>query len=175
MAHKSLKEKILYVLYICFAKNLPQSDHCKPAKKIRMIFAKSIMNSVGKNVNIERGAIFCGDCSIGDYSGIGINCELNGPVKIGKYVSMGPEVVFYTENHSFGRTDIPIQQQGFDETEPIVVGDDVWIGRRALILPGVHIGRGCVIGAGAIISKDVPDYAVVVGNPGKVIRIRKSD
>ena len=125
------------------------------------------MSNVGKQVNIEKGATFNGKVSIGDYSGIGVDCEMNGPVTIGRYVNMGPEVVVYTQNHAFNRIDIPMQKQGYDNVRPVVIGDDVWIGRRVIILPGVKIGEGCVIGAGAIVAKDIPPYSVVVGNPAK--------
>lgn len=170
---KSIKEKILLVLYILLGKNLPISRHFLPAKKIRVFFAKLIMESVGKGVNIEKGAIFNSQVSVGDYSGIGVNCEINGPVKIGNYVMMGPEVVIYTRNHTTSRTDIPMQKQGFDDVKPVIIGDDVWIGRRAIILPGVKIGEGCIIGAGAVVTKDTPPYSVVVGNPARVVKIRK--
>lgn len=131
------------------------------------------MSNVGKQVNIEKGATFNGKVSIGDYSGIGVDCEMNGPVTIGRYVNMGPEVVVYTQNHAFNRIDIPMQKQGYDNVRPVVIGDDVWIGRRVIILPGVKIGEGCVIGAGAIVAKDIPPYSVVVGNPAKIVKVRK--
>ena len=133
------------------------------------------MKRVGKHVNIEKGAIFNGEVVIGDYSGIGVNRELNGPVTIGKYVMMGSEVVVYTRNHSSSRTDIPMQNQGYDSVRPVIIGDDVWIGRRVIILPGVQIGEGCIIGAGAVVAKDIPPYSVVVGNPAKIIKNRKND
>ena len=170
---KSKKEKILIILYTVIAKNLPQSRHFPPAKKIRYYFGKLIMSNVGKQVNIEKGATFNGKVSIGDYSGIGVDCEMNGPVTIGRYVNMGPEVVVYTQNHAFNRIDIPMQKQGYDNVRPVVIGDDVWLGRRVIILPGVKIGEGCVIGAGAIVAKDIPPYSVVVGNPAKIVKVRK--
>ena len=62
-----------------------------------------------------------------------------------------------------------------DKPLPVKIGDDVWIGRRVIILPGVTIGDGCIIGAGAVITKDIPPYSVVVGVPAKVVRRRKDD
>jgi len=85
---------------------------------------------------------------------------------------MGPEVVFYTANHKSDRTDIPRRLQGTTESKGIVIGKDVWIGRRAIILPGETIGDGVVIGAGAVVAKDIPSYSVVVGNPARVIKNR---
>lgn len=131
------------------------------------------MEEVGSNVNIEKGAHFNSKVSIGNFLGIGVNFEMNGPVSIGKYVNTWPEVIVYTQNHSTRRTDIPIQGQGYDKVEPVVINDDVWLGRRVIILPGVNIGRGCVIGAGSVVSKDIPAYSVVVENPTKVVKVRK--
>ena len=175
MAHKTKREKVWYALYCIFAKHLPSSDNFPLGKAFRVFFAKRIISKVGIKTNIEKGARFCGECYLGDYSGIGINCELNGPVRIGKYVNMGPEVVFYTQNHTYSRTDIPMQRQGFELEKPIIVGDDVWIGRRVIILPGVKIGDGVIIGAGAVVTKDVEPYSVAAGNPAKVVKRRKTE
>ena len=86
---------------------------------------------------------------------------------------MGTDVVVITRNHSFERTDIPMMDQGFEEERPVVIGNDVWIGDRVIILPGVHVGDGAVLAAGAVVTKDVPEYAIVGGTPAKVIRMRK--
>ena len=63
--------------------------------------------------------------------------------------------------------------QGFSNVKPVVIGDDVWLGRRAIILPGVCIGNGSIIGAGAVVTKDIPPFSVAVGVPAKVIKDRK--
>lgn len=131
-----------------------------------------IVTHCGENVNIEHGAHFTPGLSIGDRSGVGINCELNGPITIGQDVMMGPEVVIYTSGHEFGATDIPMMDQGSTAAKPVIIGDDVWIGCRAIIMPGVTIGNGCVIGAGAVVTKDVPPYSVAVGVPAKVVKNR---
>lgn len=78
---------------------------------------------------------------------------------------MGPEVIVYTRNHAFKQKDVIIINQKFYPAQKVVIGDDVWIGRRVIILPGVHIGQGAVIGAGAVVAKDIPEYAIAVGNP----------
>ena len=96
-----------------------------------------------------------------------------GGVKIGKYVMMGPEVHIYTQNHDFQKTDIPMSQQGFAEEKPVVIEDDVWIGSRVTILPGVRICSGSIIGASAVVTKDVLPYCVVAGNPAKIVKTRK--
>ena len=87
---------------------------------------------------------------------------------------MGPDVMIFTQNHKNDRLDIPMMLQT-DPKRPVVIGDDVWIAARAIILPGVTIGKGSIIGAGAVVTKDVPEYAVVGGNPARVIRYRNRD
>lgn len=85
---------------------------------------------------------------------------------------MGPDVVILTHTHNIERTDIPMGAQG-SRVAKVVIGNDVWIGMRSIIMPGVNIGNGVVIGAGAVVTKDIPDYAVVGGVPAKIIRFRK--
>lgn len=173
------KKKIFYLLYSFFAKWLPESRRLKLANTLRCFFARKILKSAGENINVEKGAFFTPGVSIGDCSGIGVNCELcaratsgGGEIKIGKYVMMGPECVIYTASHAHNRIDIPMQKQGFLEPEDVIIGDDVWIGRRVIIMPGVTIGNGCIIGAGAIVTKSIPEYTVAAGVPAKVIKKR---
>lgn len=66
-------------------------------------------------------------------------------------------------------------EQGMAEAKPVTVGDDVWIGQRALILPGVSIGTGAIVAAGSVVTRDVPPFAVVAGNPAKVIKDRRGN
>ena len=166
-------KKILFILYKITASWLPISQRSKFAKAMRAFWAKRILAKSGNNINVERGAIFDPAVSVGNNSGIGINCEVYGPVSIGDDVMMGPECVIYTSGHKFDRTDVPIMLQGSTEKEPVVIGDDVWIGRRVMIMPGVKIGNGCIIGAGAVVTKDIPDYSVAGGVPAKIVKNRK--
>jgi maltose O-acetyltransferase len=94
-------------------------------------------------------------------------------VIIGKDVMMGPEVMIYTSNHETNRTDMPMIEQGDTQAIPVVIEDDVWIGARAILLPGVHIGKGAIVAAGSIVTKAVPPYTIVGGNPAKEIRKRE--
>lgn len=142
------------------------------AKKIRYCAGKLILHYCGHNVNIERKASFSSKMSIGDNSGIGAYASMSGTVLIGKNVMMGPYCTIYSKNHAFSRTDIPMNQQGFQEEQPVIIDDDVWIGGHVIILPGVHIHHGAIIGAGAVVTKDVPEWAIVGGNPAKIIRLR---
>ncbi|MBI9008550.1 MAG: transferase [Tenericutes bacterium] len=166
---------ISYIVYRCFAKHLPTSFSRIGfiSKKLRYISAKGFLDSCGENVNIEKGANFSRRIDIGDNSGIGVRATITGKTIIGKNVLMGPECIIYTRNHNYMNSEILIREQKKSVEKPVIIGDDVWIGGRVIILPGVHIGVGAVIGAGAVVSKDVPSYAVVAGNPAKVIKYRK--
>lgn len=145
------------------------------SKMLRYYCCRNIFKSCGKNVNIERKARFGNGSTliVGNNSGLGENCILLGTVNIGENVMMGPDVMMISRNHEFSRIDIPMILQEFQNEDPIIIHDDVWIGARVIILPGVHVGRGVVIGAGAVVTKDVPDWSIVGGNPAKLIRKRK--
>ena len=110
-----------------------------------------------------------GDVVIGDYTRIGIHCTVIGPVSIGSHVNLAQGIVVTALNHNFEDATKRIDQQGVS-TKPVVIGDDVWIGANAVILPGVTIGRHVVVAAGAVVTKDVPEYSIVAGVPAKVIK-----
>lgn len=171
-----LSRKIGAVLYYAVGRHLPVSTSGIQIgqRPFRAFCGKLMLKQCGKKVNIEKGALFSARTSLGDYSGIGMNARINGTCTIGKYVMMGADVVVITHNHAFDRTDIPMMHQGFEQERPVVIGDDVWIGDRVIILPGVHIGNGSIVAAGAVVTQDVPEYAVVGGVPAKVIKMRKA-
>lgn len=169
------KSKVLFILYKMTAQWLPISQRFPLAKKLRGFFGKRIAKKFGVNVNIERNAVFTPELEIGNNSGIGIDCEVYGPVKIGDNVMMGPEVVVYTSGHEHSRTDMPMIEQGRSEVKAVIIGNDVWIGRRAIIMPGVTIGDGVIIGAGAVVTKNIDPYMVAVGVPAKMVKSRLED
>lgn len=110
-----------------------------------------------------------GDVTIGDYTRIGIHCTVIGPVCIGHHVNLAQGITVTALNHNFADTNRRIDEQGIS-TKPVVIGDDVWIGANAVILPGVTIGRHVVVAAGAVVTKDVPENTIVAGVPAKVIK-----
>ena len=110
-----------------------------------------------------------GDVTIGDHTRIGIYCTVIGPVSIGNNVNLAQGITVTALNHNFEDVTRRIDEQGIS-TKPVVIGDDVWIGANAVILPGVTIGRHVVVAAGAVVTKDVTDYCVVAGVPAKVIK-----
>lgn len=151
-----------------------KSFHIKVGLKVRRFLVKHIIDKCGENINIERGAKFNRHLHLGNNSGIGANSSVAPYTKIGDNVMIGPEVIMYSRNHCIDRTDIPMCEQGFQDVNPIIIGNDVWLGRRVIILPGVTIGDGAVIGAGSVVSKNIPPFSIAVGNPAKIIKNRKS-
>lgn len=170
-------KKIYLVLYYGFARFLPASTnrYTKWCRRVREVLVSHIFDCCGKDINVEKNAYFGSGrgIRIEDNSGIGVNCIIHGPLSIGQNVMMGPDVVVLTHTHCYDRLDIPMARQG-SFTKPVTIGNDVWIGMRAIIMPGVKIGNGVIIGAGAVVTKDVPDYAVVGGVPAKIIRYRNA-
>ncbi len=173
-----LKRALFCALYYGFAQYLPVSYMPMGglAQKIRYAICRHMLGKCGKNVNVERRAFFSSgqQITIGDRSGLGENCRIGGSVAIGNDVMMGLNVTIWTQNHNFSNTDIPMNQQGFKPEQPVTIHDDVWIGSHVIILAGVTIGRGAILAAGAIVTKNVPEYAIVGGNPAKIIKFRKS-
>jgi acetyltransferase-like isoleucine patch superfamily enzyme len=123
-------------------------------------------------------AIACSKISLGNHVIIRPNTMLhadprdNGAgIVIEDDVMIGSGVHFYVNNHAFEDTFIPIIDQGYRDTRPILVKNGAWIGANAIILSGVTIGKNSVVGAGSVVTKNVPNYRVVAGNPAKVIKI----
>jgi acetyltransferase-like isoleucine patch superfamily enzyme len=110
-----------------------------------------------------------GPIRIGDDTRIGLHNTIIGPVEIGSQVNLAQGVVVSGLNHRFQNAAVPIAQQGVD-TILTRIEDDVWIGANAVVVPGVHIGRHSVIGAGSVVTRDVPAYSVAAGNPARVIK-----
>lgn len=115
-----------------------------------------------------------GSIQIGQRSWLGQFCLIagNGHVRIGNDVLIAAHVAINTVSHHCESCDIPISEQGI-YCDPVTIEDDVWIGLRATILQGVTVGRGAIIGAGALVTRDVPPWSVVVGAPARVVRYRK--
>lgn len=110
-----------------------------------------------------------GDVVIGDATRIGIHCTVIGPVTIGSHVNLAQGITVTALNHNFNDPSLRIDEQGVS-TKAVVIGDDVWIGANAVILPGVTIGSHVVVAAGAVVTKDVPANTLVGGVPAKIIK-----
>ena len=108
-----------------------------------------------------------GDVIIGDHTRVGLHNTIIGPVTIGSHVNLAQGITVTALNHNFSDSTLRIDEQGVSTT-PVVIGDDVWIGANAVVLPGVHIGRHVVVAAGAVVTRDVPDGCVVAGVPATI-------
>lgn len=173
---------ICQALYYLVGRYLPPSYAYsllgRLSKQFRALVCRQIFRSAGRNVNVEHGAYFGSGrlIEIGDNSGIGVDCHVPADIRIGRDVMMGPEVLVIgrNQNHRFDDLDLPMRLQGYADSPPVVIEDDVWLGARAIVLPGIHIGRGSIIGAGAIVTRDVPPFAICAGNPARIIRFRNA-
>lgn len=152
----------------------------------RLIGAKYIsigVSKIGKDVILTAydrasGYIFTPEIIIGDNCNIGEYCHITAihSIVIGNGVLTGRWVTITDNSH--GQTTYqnlqlpPLKRQPFSKGK-VIIGNNVWIGDKATILPGVTIGDGAIIGAGSVVTKDVPPFSVVVGNPAKIIKIIK--
>lgn len=138
---------------------------------------------IGNNFSIGRNSII--ECTgvlrelgetleIGENVGIAANAfiAVRGNVKIGSNTIFGPGVSIHAENHNFSDLEKPIRLQGATR-KGITIGEDCWIGSKAVILDGVNIGNHVIVAAGAVVNKDIPDYSIVGGVPAKIIKMRK--
>ena len=110
-----------------------------------------------------------GDVIIGDHTRIGLHNTIIGPVTIGHHVNLAQGITITALNHIFEDKIQRIDAQGVS-TKPVIIGDDIWIGANAVVLPGVSIGNHSVVAAGAVVTKDVPPHTLVAGVPAKIIK-----
>lgn len=136
---------------------------------------RTVLNSTGNQFRIMPGTevIQPRNVSLGDNVYIGKNCSLYAydTITIGRNVLIARETIFLTRNHKFQDVNLSIREQGFTNM-PISIEEDVWVGARCTILPGVTIGRGSVVAAGTVVNKDVPPFSIVGGVPAKIIKSR---
>jgi acetyltransferase-like isoleucine patch superfamily enzyme len=124
----------------------------------------------GASITARGGQIVFGDNFSANEQVI-FNADIGGKLTFGKNCLVGPRSIFRTSNHGFLDLNSSIAQQKHDSRD-ITVGDDVWIGAGVIVLPGVKIGDRCVIGAGAVVTRDIPSESIAAGVPARVIRSR---
>jgi acetyltransferase-like isoleucine patch superfamily enzyme len=167
-------------VYFEFPKAIRIGKHCSIARHslIRANTSNGKGVEMSDDVSIKENVLISaneGFVVIGNRTWLGPYSHIsgNGGVTIGNNVMVASHCVINTVTHCFDRLDIPMSEQGIN-TAPIIIEDDVWIGTGATILLGVRVGRGSIIGAGALVIHDIPPLSVAVGVPAKVTKRRKS-
>lgn len=169
--------RITHAKHINCGKNVKFEDYSEIhglAKK-GLSFGNDV--TIGRNVMIRPSSYYGGDFGegliVGNNSSIGpdsyVGCS--GLIVIGDNVMFGPKCSLFAENHVFRDESIPIKQQGVAQ-KGIIIKNDCWIGSNVTILDGVTIGRGCVIGAGTLISKSVPPKSIIIDRRDKILKKR---
>lgn len=169
--------KISLLVFYMFARHLPATYFPlgKFFNTLRVGLLRNIF-PIGEKTVVQTGFRF----GMKGVLKIGKHCQVNEDVyiqsaEIGDYVLIAQRVAILSVTHLMDRLDIPIKMQGSTESRPVTIESDVWVGRNAVLMPGIRIGKGAVIGAGAVVTKDVPPYAIVGGVPAKLIRYRTPD
>jgi maltose O-acetyltransferase len=164
------------VLYYGLAYHLP--DQSFPGgrlfRRLRAPLCRRFFAAAGERIKIE-SHVFVADgrfLHIGSDSGLGTGSRVYGAI-IGDGVMVAPNVLLLKENHRYDNTDGPIDGQGYTAIALPVIEDWAWIGERAIILPGRRVGRGAIVGAGAVVTRDVEPFSIVGGNPAQRIGSRE--
>jgi len=133
---------------------------------------------LGEGVSIYRDTIiqtgYGGSVNIGPYTHIQPRCQISAylaPIQIGSGVQIAPNCAFYPFDHGLAAGEL-IRKQPLQTKGGIIVGDDAWLGVGVIVLSGVRIGRGAVVGAGSVVTRNVPDYAIAVGVPARILKYR---
>jgi len=175
----SVGRSLCLFFYYCFARHLP--DTPLPLSNLSMSMRKKLAKKIFKktavhfkvHANVDFGTGM--NVEIGENSSLNRGAWIGNDTIIGDDVMMGPEIIILSGGHNFNDTSIPITEQGAAERRPVIIGNDVWIGTRSIILPGIRINDHSIVGAGSVVTKDVPEWAIVGGNPAKVIRYRNNE
>jgi acetyltransferase-like isoleucine patch superfamily enzyme len=165
--------------YIHVGRNFTAQDHCEinGLSQKGLIFGDKV--SIGSYAIIRPTNLYGGEAGVGlkvgNNSSIGpytyIGCS--GYIEIGDNVMISPRVSIYSENHNFSKTDLPMIEQGVNRSF-VKIEDDCWIAANSVILSGVTVGKGSIVAAGAVVTKDVPPFSIVAGNPAQVIKSRNT-
>ncbi len=178
MSSKGLKtmKHISYAFYYLIISHLPHSRFSMLFNRIRVWYLCRILQIMGggEKTYFEHHIFIGGPGKVK----FGQSCQINEntfiqEAEIGNFVMIAPNVAIISSMHNCDRIDIPMIFQGETTNKKVIIEDDVWLGRNVLVMPGVKIGKGSIVAAGAVVTKDVPEYKIVGGVPARVIKDRK--
>src|SRR5690554_73856 len=166
-------KKTFFLIYILLFKNTPEDyrPYALFFPYLRSFLVRKYLKECGRKPRVKKGAEISPNATLGDHSELGTRCMIQANVHIGNNVIMGPDVKIYSRNHKFDRLDVPIQAQGKNYYETYI-GNDVWLGANVIVTAGCKVGNHVIVAAGAVVTKDVPDFAIVGGVPAKVLKCR---
>jgi acetyltransferase-like isoleucine patch superfamily enzyme len=173
---ESLVCRIKLIIYYLIISKLPNSRYGSFFRKIRNWYVCDILKIMQPHKeNYFEENIYIGNAknlTIGEYCHINENVFMQG-VKVGDYVMIAPNVAILSSIHKHDLVDFPMIMQGEENNLNPTIEDDVWIGRNVVIMPGISIGKGSIVGAGSVVTKDIEPYSMVGGVPAKLIKKRK--
>ena len=142
--------------------------------RVRVWYVRRTVSECGKGLFVGGPSVFNRNVYLGDYCNFnGFIVQGKGKLQIGNYFHSGIECMVITSNHNYEGEAIPYDDTHICKTTTI--GDFVWFGNRVTVVSGVTIGDGAIVAAGAVVTKNVPPYAIVGGNPAKIIKYRDKD
>lgn len=130
------------------------------------------LKHVAKTFYPAKGSSIAKDLTAGDYSYIGTGSKIYPKVKLGRYTMIANDVMIMGSDHYFKDASLPTIFSGREELKETIIGDDVWVGARSIIMTGIKIGNGAIVAAGSVVTKDVEPYSIVAGVPAKKIKMR---
>jgi len=174
---QNLIRKISLIIYYGIASKLPNYSYPGGVfyNWFRIKCLKNII-VIGANCRIMKG-VYIGD---GNNVQIGDNCRINenvrlDNVKIGSHVMIARDCVCLGKMHQFEDIHMPMEKQEVKVTQQTIIEDDVWIGLRVILMPGINVKKGTIIGAAAVVTKDTDEYGIYAGVPAEFIRYRKNN
>ena len=172
---RNIISKINLILYYSICSKLPNSSFPlgQIYNKIRISTINNIIK-IGKGCKIQRNVYFGNGkgVEIGNHCQINDNVRLDN-IKIGNNIMIARDCIFLGKMHEHNDINMPMNIQGAKISFPTILEDDIWIGARVIVMPGIKISKGCIIGAGAVLTKDTVEYGIYGGIPAKLIKFRK--
>jgi acetyltransferase-like isoleucine patch superfamily enzyme len=173
--YKSMK-RLGYAFYYLVISRLPHSRFSIVFNRIRVWYLCRVLRVMepGEMTYCEHHVFIGGPGRVK----FGRSCQINEntfieTAEIGNFVMIAPNVAILSSMHNHDRLDIPMILQGATIGRKVIIEDDVWLGRNVLVMPGIRIGKGSIVAAGAVVTRDVPEYKIVGGVPARIIKDRR--